>query len=264
MFQFWIHTDLVKRLWFGLEYLVNSPSAHRMHHRPPGNCNYGGVLIVWDRMFGTFVPEVVRRDYYGLAKQPNTFDPVKLNLQHYATLANLKRRCSRTTAGQGRGTGALAPQASTAGPVATVARVAKNLGARRVRWKWVFDLKALFAVMPADGPLDRRPEGPVRKKWNGHRPFSGAGYGLRAAVHAATLALSVVLLLSGQSLHPYDACGATVCGLALLSCMGCTWDNLPGEAEKALVLAAGLLLPAMVAVVFLEPARRAFGEGTGK
>jgi hypothetical protein len=141
-------------------------------------------------------------------------------------------------------------------------RVARNLGARRVRWKWVFDPRALFAVMPADGPLDQRLEGPVRKKWNGHRPSTGVGYGLRAAVHAATLALSIMLLLVGKAMHPYDACGAAVCALASLSCVGRTWDNLPGEAEKVLGLAAGLFLPAMVAVVFLEPARQAFGEGT--
>jgi alkylglycerol monooxygenase len=91
MYQFWVHTDLINRLPFGLEYLMNSPSAHRMHHRPPGNCNYAGVFIIWDRMFGTYVPEKVRQDYYGLAQQPNTFDPVKLNLQHYQKIMKLKK-----------------------------------------------------------------------------------------------------------------------------------------------------------------------------
>jgi hypothetical protein len=314
MFQFWIHTDLVKRLWFGLEYVINSPSAHRMHHRPPGNCNYGGVLIIWDRMFGTFVPEVSRRDYYGLAKQPKTFDPVKLNLQHYATLSKLSSRSRRTAATRERaealsGTddaGALArggaragglsgaaprnhatsapttaaaptmsggrplplPRTGTwlhslAGHLATVARIFANIRARRVRWKWVFEPSALFTPLPADGPEDLRPEGPVRAKWNGHRPSTGVGYGLRATVHAATLALSVVLLVVGKAMHPYDACSATVCGLALLSCVGRTWDNLPGEAEKALVLAAGLFLPVMATAVFVQPARRAIDAGWG-
>ena len=40
MYQFWVHTELVNRMPFGLEYIVNTPMAHRMHHRPPGNCNY--------------------------------------------------------------------------------------------------------------------------------------------------------------------------------------------------------------------------------
>jgi alkylglycerol monooxygenase len=53
-FMFWIHTELVGRLGL-LEYIINTPSAHRMHHRPPGNCNYAGALIIWDRMFDTYV-----------------------------------------------------------------------------------------------------------------------------------------------------------------------------------------------------------------
>ena len=45
LYMYWIHTELVNRLPFGLEYIFNSPMAHRMHHRPPGNCNYAGMLI---------------------------------------------------------------------------------------------------------------------------------------------------------------------------------------------------------------------------
>jgi sterol desaturase/sphingolipid hydroxylase (fatty acid hydroxylase superfamily) len=40
--MFWIHSAFVGRLPFPLEYILNTPSAHRMHHRPPGNCNYAG------------------------------------------------------------------------------------------------------------------------------------------------------------------------------------------------------------------------------
>ncbi len=68
--RYWIHTDLIDRLPLGLEYVFNSPMAHRMHHRPPGNCNYAGMFILWDRMFGTYEVELERKDYYGLAKQP--------------------------------------------------------------------------------------------------------------------------------------------------------------------------------------------------
>jgi hypothetical protein len=48
-----------------------------------GNCNYGGVLIIWDKIFGTYEPEVVRKDYFGLAAQPETFNPLLLNFQHF-------------------------------------------------------------------------------------------------------------------------------------------------------------------------------------
>lgn len=59
LYMFWIHTDLVGQLPLPKlsEALLNTPSHHRVHHRPPGNCNYAGFLIVWDRLFGTFTPE---------------------------------------------------------------------------------------------------------------------------------------------------------------------------------------------------------------
>ena len=63
-----------------------------MHHRPPGNRNYGGLLVIWDRMFGTYQPELVRKDHFGLAKQPQTFDPIKLNTQHFSTMANVRNK----------------------------------------------------------------------------------------------------------------------------------------------------------------------------
>lgn len=81
LYQFWIHTELVGRLGC-FEHFLNTPSHHRMHHKPPGNCNYGGVLIIWDRIFGTFVPETERLDYYGLAQSPESFETLELNTQH--------------------------------------------------------------------------------------------------------------------------------------------------------------------------------------
>ncbi|GBG26594.1 Alkylglycerol monooxygenase [Hondaea fermentalgiana] len=91
LFQFWIHTTVVGSLG-PIEYIFNTPSHHRMHHRPPGNCNYGGVLIVYDRLFGTFVPEDEQKDTYGLAKQYTTFDPVWANVEHgRRMLANIGR-----------------------------------------------------------------------------------------------------------------------------------------------------------------------------
>lgn len=60
VYQFFIHTTLVDKLHPAFEYVFNTPSHHRVHHgRNPGyiDRNYGGTLIVWDRMFGTFVDE---------------------------------------------------------------------------------------------------------------------------------------------------------------------------------------------------------------
>jgi len=79
--QFWIHTKVIGGLG-PLEYILNTPSHHRCHHRIPGNCNYAGVLIIWDRMFGTFEAEVAQVEAYGLARQYETFDPVVANFTH--------------------------------------------------------------------------------------------------------------------------------------------------------------------------------------
>uniref|UniRef100_A0A0G4IF10 Fatty acid hydroxylase domain-containing protein n=1 Tax=Chromera velia CCMP2878 TaxID=1169474 RepID=A0A0G4IF10_9ALVE len=81
--QFWIHTELVWRLPFGLEYVLNSASHHRLHHHYPGNCNYGGFLIVFDRVFGTFVAELKQEDDYGLAEQMTTLNPVLVNVRQF-------------------------------------------------------------------------------------------------------------------------------------------------------------------------------------
>jgi sterol desaturase/sphingolipid hydroxylase (fatty acid hydroxylase superfamily) len=59
LYQFWIHADWIPKLGW-LEYVLNTPSAHRVHHaRNPEylDANFGGVLIVFDRLFGTYVAE---------------------------------------------------------------------------------------------------------------------------------------------------------------------------------------------------------------
>merc|ERR1712072_275976 len=78
--QFWFHTETISRLPFGLEYVLNTASHHRLHHHYPGNCNYGGFLIIFDRMFGTFEAETKFHQNYGLAEQAQTCDPVAMNV----------------------------------------------------------------------------------------------------------------------------------------------------------------------------------------
>ncbi|NQY85786.1 MAG: sterol desaturase family protein, partial [Alcanivorax sp.] len=60
-YQYFIHTQWVGKLHPAIEFVFNTPSHHRAHHgRNPRylDCNYAGVFIIWDRMFGTFVPEI--------------------------------------------------------------------------------------------------------------------------------------------------------------------------------------------------------------
>ena len=80
MYQFWIHTERIDKLprWF--ELIFNTPSHHRVHHGSNDmylDRNYGGILIIWDRMFGTFQgeDEPVK---YGLTKNLRTFSPPKV------------------------------------------------------------------------------------------------------------------------------------------------------------------------------------------
>jgi len=79
-YQFFVHTQAVDRLG-PLEWIFNTPSHHRVHHaRNPRyiDRNYGGVLIVWDRLFGTFVPENREEaPEYGIRRQVNTDNPLR-------------------------------------------------------------------------------------------------------------------------------------------------------------------------------------------
>jgi alkylglycerol monooxygenase len=99
LYQFWIHTEWVRRLG-PLEAVLNTPSHHRVHHgRNPQylDRNYGGILIIWDRLFGTFEPErepVV----YGITKPLQSFNPLWAQLHHFWDLA---RQAGAATAGGG-------------------------------------------------------------------------------------------------------------------------------------------------------------------
>ena len=77
IYQFWIHTERIRRLprWF--EAIFNTPSHHRVHHGVNDQYldrNYGGILIIWDRLFGTYEPEG-ERVRYGLTTQLRTLSP---------------------------------------------------------------------------------------------------------------------------------------------------------------------------------------------
>lgn len=75
-FQFWIHTELTKKLPY-FDYWFNTPSHHRVHHAtnaPYIDKNYGGVFIIWDRLFGSFVPET-EKCRYGITKEVDFRNP---------------------------------------------------------------------------------------------------------------------------------------------------------------------------------------------
>ena len=92
LYQFWIHTRLLPRLGaFG--WLFNEPSHHRVHHACNGKYldrNYGATLIVWDRLFGTFMDEE-EEPAYGTVKPFRSWNPIWANFEHFGRLVRQSR-----------------------------------------------------------------------------------------------------------------------------------------------------------------------------
>jgi sterol desaturase/sphingolipid hydroxylase (fatty acid hydroxylase superfamily) len=91
IYQFWIHTEVIGRMprWF--EAVMNTPSHHRVHHAVNPRYldrNYAGVFIVWDRLFGTFEPEMDEdRPRYGIVKQLGSFNILWAALHEWVGIA---------------------------------------------------------------------------------------------------------------------------------------------------------------------------------
>lgn len=92
IYQFWIHTEVVYRLPRFIEFIFNTPSHHRVHHGSDLEYldkNHGGILIIWDRLFGTFKQETFRPTY-GLTKNIQSFNPITVALiTWYELLGNI-------------------------------------------------------------------------------------------------------------------------------------------------------------------------------
>ncbi|MDY7806863.1 sterol desaturase family protein [Burkholderia stagnalis] len=87
-YQFFVHTEAVRKLPAWYEYIFVTPSHHRVHHgRNPQyiDKNYGGVLIVFDRLFGTFAQEVEPVDY-GIVRQVHSNNIITLNLHEFVDM----------------------------------------------------------------------------------------------------------------------------------------------------------------------------------
>ncbi|KJK10049.1 C-5 sterol desaturase [Terrabacter sp. 28] len=88
LYQFFLHTERVGKLWRPVELVMNTPSHHRVHHGMNNGYldrNYGGILIVWDRLFHSFEPEG-ERVVYGLTKQLRTYNPLVVATHEYASI----------------------------------------------------------------------------------------------------------------------------------------------------------------------------------
>lgn len=93
LYMFWIHTELIKKLPPFFEFIFNTPSHHRVHHASNPEYidkNHGGILIIWDRMFGTFAKED-KAPVYGITTPLNSWNPIWANVHFYVELyAKLK------------------------------------------------------------------------------------------------------------------------------------------------------------------------------
>ncbi|MFL0062634.1 sterol desaturase family protein [Tenacibaculum maritimum] len=91
IYQFWVHTEMVNKLPRFVEYVFNTPSHHRVHHASNIrylDCNHAGVLIIWDRIFGTFSEELKALDkpIYGLTVNIETYNPIKVATHEYQAI----------------------------------------------------------------------------------------------------------------------------------------------------------------------------------
>jgi sterol desaturase/sphingolipid hydroxylase (fatty acid hydroxylase superfamily) len=94
IYQFWIHTEFVHKLPAAFEFVLNTPSHHRVHHGSDLKYldkNHGGILIIWDRMFGTFQPEE-ERPTYGLTKNIGSFHPFAVAFKTWVELLQAARQ----------------------------------------------------------------------------------------------------------------------------------------------------------------------------
>lgn len=93
IYQFWLHTETIKTMG-PLEWVFNTPSHHRVHHGSDVKYldrNHAGILIIWDRLLGTYQKEE-EAPHYGITTNIHTYNPLKIATHEYIALAKDVRR----------------------------------------------------------------------------------------------------------------------------------------------------------------------------
>jgi sterol desaturase/sphingolipid hydroxylase (fatty acid hydroxylase superfamily) len=116
LYQFWLHTEAIGKMG-PFEWVFNTPSHHRVHHGRNVaylDRNHGGILILWDRLFGTFAEEKEQVDY-GLTKNLETFHPVRIAFHEWSAIGRdvLRSRSLRDALGYVFGPPGWSPDGST-------------------------------------------------------------------------------------------------------------------------------------------------------
>ncbi len=213
VYQFWIHTREIDKLPFGLEWWLNTPSHHRVHHgvNPQyHDRNYAGALIVWDRMFGTFEPEV-EPVVYGITTPLESWNPVWANVHVFADIARNAMRTERW----------------------------------RDKWRVVFG-------HPGFLPADLARVSPPKRAWPIHAPqfdpiVPRANQRYAAAQFIAILVSAYLTLVAAATLAPHELAAmlfVVTVGLTNVGAIfeGKAWGNTIEFARLATVAAASSLV----------------------
>ena len=229
--QFWVHTCLIRRLPAPIEYLFSTPSHHRVHHDRRVHKNFGGVLIIWDRLFGTFLDE---RDLYRLDEAPQKDDDDEACLFGMMAVGSW-----REAVFQGGVCAAITRMCSRGAPL-RAACVGPG-------WTTVTSTRT-----PADGratPLSRR----LRLRSKLPKTLTANGYLMAHFL----LALSQFLLLVLRGKH-WAASERLLAGGSVAACLALQGALLDGVAAAPLLELGRVLLLAAVSTVWLL---RAESEG---
>lgn len=93
-YQHWVHTERIDKLGW-LDEVFNTPSVHRVHHGANQQYldkNYGGILMIWDKVFGTFERED-KKVVYGLTRNINTNNPINITFIEFGHIWNDLKKC---------------------------------------------------------------------------------------------------------------------------------------------------------------------------
>ena len=212
VYQFWIHTRAVGRLGRWTEWVMNTPSHHRVHHgRNPRylDRNHAGVFIVWDRLFGTFQAEE-EEPVYGITTPLRSWNPLWANVHVFVDIA----------------------------------RNARRAGSWRDRWMYVFGPPGWRSAAeggPVPPPqVDRQ----TAETWDPVVPPGLAAYGFAQFVVA--LAASFLLLLNAERMPPLHLAGAGFYVALSLAGVGGVFESAkwagPMETARLAVLGAAAVV----------------------
>lgn len=91
LFQYWVHTEYIRRLPAWIEFVFDTPSNHRVHHGSQAKYidkNYGATFIFWDRLFGTYQPEEEAPIYGITTNIGNKANPIHINFHEFIDMVN--------------------------------------------------------------------------------------------------------------------------------------------------------------------------------